>query len=87
MRHNLPKLDQITAREVTEKQGNTLVETLRKIYGEEFLQGWPGNIRLAEVREKTDMSLIELVRQHHRASARTSINAPPRPCRPPLDGA
>ncbi len=49
---------------VREKSGNTLVSTLRKNYGEEFLSGWPGDTKLHSVRQETDMSLSEMVRQH-----------------------
>ncbi len=51
---------------IEEKRGNTLVRTLRKEYGEDFLRDWRGNAKLSTVREETDMSLTELVRQHRR---------------------
>jgi hypothetical protein len=52
--------------DVEERRGNTLVASLRKVYGEEFLLKWRGNAKLSAVRAETDMSLIELVRQHRR---------------------
>jgi hypothetical protein len=51
---------------IEEKRGDTLVRTLRKEYGDDFLRDWRGNAKLSTVREKTDMSLTELVRQHRR---------------------
>ena len=49
---------------VREMSGNTLVATLRKIYGEDFLSDWRGDARLSAARQETDMSLNEMVRQH-----------------------
>ena len=51
---------------IDEKRGDTLVRTLRKEYGEDFLNDWHGNAKLSTVRRETDMSLTELVRQHRR---------------------
>ena len=51
---------------IDEKRGDTLVRTLRREYGEGFLRGWRSNAKLSTVREETDMSLTELVRQHRR---------------------
>jgi hypothetical protein len=54
---------------IDEKRGDTLVRTLRKEYGEGFLRDWRGDAKLSTVREGTDMSLTELVRQHRRGRA------------------
>jgi len=51
---------------IDEKRGDTLVRTLREEYGEDFLSDWRSNAKLSTVREGTDMSLTELVRQHQR---------------------
>jgi hypothetical protein len=51
---------------IEEKKGNTLVASLRRVYGEDFLLDWRSNAKLSTVREETDMSLTELVRQHQR---------------------
>jgi hypothetical protein len=51
---------------IEEKSGSTLVASLRKIYGDDFLPAWPSDAKLSAVRGETDMSLIELVRQHRR---------------------
>ena len=51
---------------VEERRGNTLVASLRRVYGDDFLRKWRGNAKLSAVRAETDMSLIELVRQHRR---------------------
>jgi hypothetical protein len=49
---------------IREKSGNTLVGTLRKSYGEDFLSDWRSDAKLSSVRQETDMSLNEMVRQH-----------------------
>ena len=49
---------------IKEKSGNTLVGTLRKTYGEDFLSDWRSDAKLSSVRQETDMSLNEMVRQH-----------------------
>jgi hypothetical protein len=51
---------------IEEKRGNTLVASLRKVYGDDFLRDWRSDARLSTVRIETDMSLTELVRQHQR---------------------
>ena len=51
---------------IDEKRGDTLVRTLRREYGVDFLRDWRGNAKLSTVRKETDMSLTELVRQHRR---------------------
>jgi len=54
---------------IEEKKGNTLVASLRKVYGDDFLRDWRSDARLSTVRQETDMSLTELVRQHQRGKA------------------
>lgn len=49
---------------IREKSGKTLVGTLRKTYGEDFLSDWRSDAKLSSVRQETDMSLNEMVRQH-----------------------
>jgi hypothetical protein len=51
---------------IDEKKGNTLVRTLREEYGDGFLREWRSDAKLSTIREETDMSLTELVRQHRR---------------------
>lgn len=51
---------------IEEKRGDTLVRTLRKEYGEDFLSDWRSDAKLSTVRDEADMSLTELVRQHRR---------------------
>jgi len=51
---------------IEEKKGNTLVASLRRVYGEDFLRDWRSDAKLSTVRKDTDMSLTELVRQHQR---------------------
>lgn len=47
---------------ISEKHGNTRVDTLREIYGENFLPGRRGDTHLETIREETGNSLSELVR-------------------------
>ena len=51
---------------IDEKRGDTLVRTLRREYGADLLRDSPGEAKLSTVREETDMSLTEIVRQHRR---------------------
>ncbi|UDL95494.1 hypothetical protein LGH83_04535 [Lichenihabitans sp. PAMC28606] len=51
--------------EISKKHGNTLVSTLRKIYGDSFAHGFPGHTKLSDVLEEIDdRSLTELVKDH-----------------------
>jgi len=49
---------------IDEKRGDTLVRTLRKEYGEDFLSGRRSDTKLSTIREQTGKSLTELVHQH-----------------------
>ena len=51
---------------IDEKRGDTLVRTLRKEYGEDFLSGKRSDTKLSTIREQTGKSLTELVREHQR---------------------
>jgi hypothetical protein len=51
---------------IEEKRGDTLVRTLRREYGADFLRDWRSDAKLSRVRDEADMSLTELVRQHRR---------------------
>lgn len=51
--------------EISRKHGNTLVSTLRRIYGPNFARGFPDHMRLADVLHALDeTSLSQLVRDH-----------------------
>jgi hypothetical protein len=51
--------------EISGKHGNTLIRTLRKIYGQNFAAGYPETERLSEVlRELNETSLSQLRRDH-----------------------
>jgi hypothetical protein len=55
--------------ELSKKHGNTLVRTLRKVYGEHFAEGCSPEERLSDVLQKMDEpSLSRLVHdhEHHR---------------------
>jgi hypothetical protein len=51
--------------ELSKKHGNTLVRTLRKVYGEHFAEGCSPEERLSDVLQKIDEpSLSRLVHDH-----------------------
>jgi hypothetical protein len=51
--------------EIRQKHGNTLVSTLRRIYGDNFAQGFRGDEKLRDVLDRLDLvSLCELVRDY-----------------------
>ena len=51
--------------EISKKHGNTLVSTLRKIYGLTFAAGQPGSAKLSDVLEHlNETSLSQLVHDH-----------------------
>jgi hypothetical protein len=47
---------------IREKNGNTLVETLRKEYGHNFAEGFRSDAKLETVRQETGKSLSELLK-------------------------
>ncbi|HUO01130.1 MAG TPA: hypothetical protein VMU69_33460 [Bradyrhizobium sp.] len=50
---------------ISEKHGNTLVSTLRKIYGQGFAAGYPPTAKLSEVLlQLNETSLSQLRRDH-----------------------
>lgn len=49
---------------LVEKRGSTLVGTLRRVYGDDFLSEWRSDAKLSAVKAETDMSLPELVRNY-----------------------
>jgi hypothetical protein len=49
---------------ISEKHGNTLVDTLRQKYGEDFLPDWRSDAHLETVRDETGKSLTELLRDY-----------------------
>jgi hypothetical protein len=51
--------------EISQKHGNTLVGTLRKIYGQGFAAGYPASEKLSEVLlQLNETSLSQLRRDH-----------------------
>jgi hypothetical protein len=53
--------------EIDRKHGNTRVGTLRKTYGDDFLNDWRSDAKLETVLEDTGAeSLTELVKKHRR---------------------
>jgi hypothetical protein len=51
--------------EISHKHGNTLIQTLRKIYGQSFAAGYPGTEKLSEVLlHLNETSLSQLRRDH-----------------------
>ena len=60
--------------EISRKHGNTLISTLRRIYGRQFAAGCKGHQTLAEVLEKLDeSSLTHLVHDHERGQLAARI--------------
>jgi len=49
--------------QIREKNGNTLVRTLRKEYGPDFAEGYRSDTKLETVREDSGKSLSELVKK------------------------
>jgi hypothetical protein len=45
-----------------EKNGNTLVRTIRAEYGENVLSGWRSDAKLSTVREETGRSLTQMLK-------------------------
>ena len=51
--------------EISKKHGNTLISTLRKIYGSTFAAGHPATATLSNVLEKlNETSLSQLIHDH-----------------------
>lgn len=51
--------------EISKKHGNTLVSTLRKIYGKGFAAGYPDTAQLSEIlTQLNETSLSQLRRDH-----------------------
>jgi hypothetical protein len=51
--------------EISKKHGNTLIRTLRKIYGNTFAAGYPETEKLGEVLQHlNETSLSQLVHDH-----------------------
>jgi hypothetical protein len=61
--------------EISRKHGNTLVRTLRKIYGAAFAPGFQDATRLSDVLKTLDEpSLSRLVRDHNAGTLAGKIN-------------
>ncbi|HET8919430.1 MAG TPA: hypothetical protein VFN27_07100 [Xanthobacteraceae bacterium] len=51
--------------EISRKHGNTLVRTLRKIYGAGFAPGFSDNDRLSDVLQRSDEPTLTHLRRDH----------------------
>jgi hypothetical protein len=51
--------------EINGKHGNTLVQTLRKIYGQGFAAGYPGTAKLSEVMLQLNETALSQIRRDH----------------------
>ena len=51
--------------EISGKHGNTLVQTLRKIYGQGFAAGYPGTATLSEVMLQLNETSLSQIRRDH----------------------
>jgi hypothetical protein len=60
--------------EISKKHGNTLVRTLRKIYGPDFAKGHPETEKLSNLLHELDAtSLTQLVRHHEEGALADKI--------------
>ena len=48
--------------QIREKNGNTLIKTLRKEYGDDFAKGYRSDAKLETVRKATGKSLSQLIK-------------------------
>jgi hypothetical protein len=51
--------------EISGKHGNTLIRTLRKIYGQSFAAGYPDTDKLSEVLLKLNETSLSQLRRDH----------------------
>jgi hypothetical protein len=51
--------------EISGKHGNTLIRTLRKVYGQSFAAGYPETEKLSEVLFKLNETSLSQVRRDH----------------------
>ncbi|WP_257167380.1 hypothetical protein [Bradyrhizobium sp. SRS-191] len=51
--------------EISRKHGNTLVSTLRNIYGKTFAAGYPGESKLSDVLFKLNETSLSQLRRDH----------------------
>ncbi len=51
--------------EISRKHGNTLVSTLRKIYGAKFAPGFPDSAKLEDVLATLDAASLSQLVAHH----------------------
>jgi hypothetical protein len=62
--------------EISKKHGNTLVRTLRKIYGTTFAAGQPETAKLSDVLQQlNDTSLGQLIHDHKNGHLEKRIKA------------
>jgi hypothetical protein len=62
--------------EISRKHGNTLIGTLRKIYGKHFAEGVPDHTKLSDVlASMNDHSLSQLVNDHEIGQLHEKISA------------
>ena len=51
--------------EISHKHGNTLIQTLRKIYGQNFAAGYPGTEKLSDILLKLNETSLSQLRRDH----------------------
>jgi hypothetical protein len=62
--------------ELSKKHGNTLVRTLRKVYGQHFAEGCSPEQKLSDVLDKLDEpSLSKLVHDHEHGKLQEKVAA------------
>jgi hypothetical protein len=70
MESNMSKVDldhrhRNTDGEISSKHGNTVIRTLRKIYGQSFAAGYPETEKLSEVLLKLNETSLSQLRRDH----------------------
>jgi len=51
--------------EISDKHGNTLIRTLRKVYGQSFAAGYPETEKLSEILLKLNETSLSQLRRDH----------------------
>lgn len=51
--------------EISHKHGNTLIRTLRKVYGQSFAAGYPETEKLSEVIHQLNATSVSQLRRDH----------------------
>src|SRR6516164_1086907 len=64
--------------EISAKHGNTLIRTLRKVYGQSFAAGYPDTEKLSEVLLKLNETSLSQLRRDHETTTWSARSPKPR---------